>query len=40
LTEQGTHRSEFALLAVLDEFGPLSQTALSERSGGSLSRDG
>jgi MarR family transcriptional regulator, lower aerobic nicotinate degradation pathway regulator len=33
LTEQGAHRSQFALLAVLDEFGPLSQTALSERSG-------
>ena len=33
LTGQGAHRSQFALLAVLDEFGPLSQTALSERSG-------
>ncbi len=33
LTEQGAHRSQFALLSVLDEFGPLSQTALSERSG-------
>jgi DNA-binding MarR family transcriptional regulator len=33
LTEQGSHRSEYALLAGLDEFGPQSQTELSDRSG-------
>lgn len=33
LTEQDSHRSEYALLAGLDEFGPQSQTELSERSG-------
>lgn len=33
LTEQGTHRSQYALLAGLDEFGPASQAELSERSG-------
>jgi MarR family transcriptional regulator, lower aerobic nicotinate degradation pathway regulator len=33
LTEQGWHRSQFTLLAVLDEFGPLNQTEMSERSG-------
>lgn len=29
----GMHRSQFAVLAALDEFGPLSQAALSERTG-------
>ena len=33
LAEQGWHRSQFTLLAVLDEFGPLNQTEMSERSG-------
>jgi len=33
LTEQGAHRSQYALLAGLDEFGPQSQAELSERSG-------
>jgi DNA-binding MarR family transcriptional regulator len=33
LTEQDSHRSEYALLAGLDEFGQQSQTELSERSG-------
>jgi DNA-binding MarR family transcriptional regulator len=33
LAEAGLHRSQYALLAALDEFGQLSQTALSERSG-------
>ena len=33
LAQEGVHRSQFALMASLDEFGPLSQTALSDRSG-------
>jgi len=34
LAEQGgLHRSQYALLASLEQFGPLSQTALSERGG-------
>jgi MarR family transcriptional regulator, lower aerobic nicotinate degradation pathway regulator len=33
LAEQGWHRSQFTLLAVLEEFGPLNQTEMSERSG-------
>lgn len=33
LTEHGAHRSQYALLAGLDEFGPASQAELSERSG-------
>lgn len=33
LTDQGTHRSQYALLAGLDEFGPASQAELSEHSG-------
>lgn len=33
LAEKGSHRSEYAVLAGLDEFGPQSQTELSERSG-------
>lgn len=33
LAEDGTHRSQYALMASLAEFGPLSQTALSDRSG-------
>jgi DNA-binding MarR family transcriptional regulator len=33
LAEAGLHRSQYALIASLEEFGPLSQTALSERSG-------
>jgi MarR family transcriptional regulator, lower aerobic nicotinate degradation pathway regulator len=33
LAGEGAHRSEYALLASLDEFGPLSQVALSERIG-------
>jgi DNA-binding MarR family transcriptional regulator len=30
---EGVHRSQFALLAALAQFGPLSQAALSDRSG-------
>lgn len=30
---EGMHRSQFAVLAALDEFGPLSQAALSDRTG-------
>ena len=33
LAEQQLHRGQYALLASLDQFGPLSQTDLSERSG-------
>jgi MarR family transcriptional regulator, lower aerobic nicotinate degradation pathway regulator len=33
LAGEGLHRSQYALMASLEEFGPLSQTALSERSG-------
>jgi MarR family transcriptional regulator, lower aerobic nicotinate degradation pathway regulator len=33
LAENGIHRSQYALLAALEQFGPLSQVALSERSG-------
>jgi DNA-binding MarR family transcriptional regulator len=33
LAEAGLHRSQYALLASLDEFGPLSQVSLSDRSG-------
>ncbi len=33
LAEEEVHRSQYALMASLDEFGPLSQTELSERSG-------
>ena len=33
LTEQSAHRSQYSLLAGLDEFGPASQAELSERSG-------
>lgn len=33
LAESGIHRSQYALLAALEQFGPLSQITLSERSG-------
>jgi MarR family transcriptional regulator, lower aerobic nicotinate degradation pathway regulator len=33
LAGEGLHRSQYALMASLEEFGPLSQTALSDRSG-------
>ena len=33
LTAEGLHRSQYALLSSLEQFGPLSQTELSERSG-------
>ena len=33
LTRNGVHRSQYALMASLEEFGPLSQTALSDRTG-------
>jgi DNA-binding MarR family transcriptional regulator len=33
LAREGVHRSQYALMASLEEFGPLSQTALSDRSG-------
>jgi len=33
LAKAGLHRSQYALLAALEEFGEQSQTALSERSG-------
>lgn len=33
LADEGLHRSQYALMASLDEFGPLSQTTLSDRSG-------
>lgn len=33
LADEGLHRSQYALMASLEQFGPLSQTALSDRSG-------
>ena len=33
LAEHDVHRSQYALIASLDEFGPPSQTELSDRSG-------
>jgi DNA-binding MarR family transcriptional regulator len=33
LAAEGLHRSQYALLASVEQFGPLSQIALSERSG-------
>jgi DNA-binding MarR family transcriptional regulator len=33
LAREGLHRSQYALMASLEEFGPLSQTELSDRSG-------
>jgi DNA-binding MarR family transcriptional regulator len=33
LADEGLHRSQFALMASLEQFGSLSQSALSERSG-------
>jgi DNA-binding MarR family transcriptional regulator len=33
LTAEGLHRSQYALMAALEEFGPLNQTELSDRSG-------
>jgi DNA-binding MarR family transcriptional regulator len=33
LVEEGLHRSQYALLASVEQFGPLSQIELSERSG-------